>query len=270
MQHYQWKCTFRLIKEELNPMEKENVLRLSKKVAACTGLSRREASDTIKKGGIQVDGKIEKDPSLILTGKEEVKMGENVLKERVELEYYAFNKAKSMNFEKANDKKRPSVKEIMAKTSKAELVSLYPLPDLMCGLLILTNDQSLADKFATKIPIVKQVFDIECKINGAIFPEKKWFNALQKVKDLRFKKSTFEINDSQCSVSLEVYGHDPEKIAEIMQKNKLEPIKTDRTYFGGITKKDISRGWFRKLTQQEVILLKHFFNPSKSNTKNND
>jgi 23S rRNA pseudouridine2605 synthase len=244
-------------------MEKENVLRLSKKVAACTGLSRREASDTIKKGNILVDGKVEKDPSFILTGKEEVKMGENLLTERIEPEYYAFNKAKSMNFEKVNDKKRPSVKDIMAKTSKAELTSLYPLPDFMCGLLILTNDPALIDKFSTGIPVIKQVFELECTFESKSFPEKKCVTALQKIKDLRFKKSHFEMNDSGCVITLEMYGHSPEKVSEIFYKNKIDVRKTDRIYFGGITKKDISRGWFRKLTNQEIILLKHFFNPSK-------
>ncbi|MEL6941271.1 MAG: rRNA pseudouridine synthase, partial [Bacteroidota bacterium] len=34
--------------------------------------------------------------------------------------------------------------------------------------------------------------------------------------------------------------------------------RLDRTYYAGLTKKDLPRGWFRPLTKQEVIILKHF------------
>ena len=35
-------------------------------------------------------------------------------------------------------------------------------------------------------------------------------------------------------------------------------IKLDRTYFAGLTKKDLPRGRFRFLSEREVIMLKHF------------
>lgn len=37
-----------------------------------------------------------------------------------------------------------------------------------------------------------------------------------------------------------------------------EVVKLDRTYLGGLTKKDLPRGFTRKLTGQEIIMLKHF------------
>jgi len=35
-------------------------------------------------------------------------------------------------------------------------------------------------------------------------------------------------------------------------------VKLDRMYYGGLTKKDLPRGWSRFLTKKEVIMLKHF------------
>jgi 23S rRNA pseudouridine2605 synthase len=35
-------------------------------------------------------------------------------------------------------------------------------------------------------------------------------------------------------------------------------LKLDRVYLGGLTKKDLPRGFVRQLTKQEVIMLKHF------------
>jgi 23S rRNA pseudouridine2605 synthase len=37
-----------------------------------------------------------------------------------------------------------------------------------------------------------------------------------------------------------------------------EVVKLDRTYLGGLTKKDLPRGFTRKLIAQEIIMLKHF------------
>jgi 23S rRNA pseudouridine2605 synthase len=35
-------------------------------------------------------------------------------------------------------------------------------------------------------------------------------------------------------------------------------VKLDRTYLGGLTKKDLPRGFTRNLTPQEIIMLRHF------------
>ena len=37
-----------------------------------------------------------------------------------------------------------------------------------------------------------------------------------------------------------------------------EVEKLDRVYYAGLTKKDLPRGHYRKLTEKELIMLKHF------------
>ena len=42
----------------------------------------------------------------------------------------------------------------------------------------------------------------------------------------------------------------------MFEKMDYKVTKLDRVYYGGLTKKDITRGRFRFLTEQEIALLK--------------
>jgi 23S rRNA pseudouridine2605 synthase len=47
-------------------------------------------------------------------------------------------------------------------------------------------------------------------------------------------------------------------IRRLFEHLGYEVVKLDRTYLGGLTKKDLPRGFTRKLIAQEIIMLKHF------------
>ena len=47
-------------------------------------------------------------------------------------------------------------------------------------------------------------------------------------------------------------------VRRIFEHLGYEVVKLDRMYFGGLTKKDLPRGRYRFLVEQEIIMLKHF------------
>ncbi|MEY2904209.1 MAG: hypothetical protein RJA52_225, partial [Bacteroidota bacterium] len=47
-------------------------------------------------------------------------------------------------------------------------------------------------------------------------------------------------------------------VRRIMEHLGYQVIKLDRVYLAGLTKKDLPRGFVRPLTEQEIIMLKHF------------
>ncbi|HMN90594.1 MAG TPA: rRNA pseudouridine synthase, partial [Saprospiraceae bacterium] len=47
-------------------------------------------------------------------------------------------------------------------------------------------------------------------------------------------------------------------VRRIFEHLGYEVKKLDRVYYAGLTKKDLPRGFWRHLTEQEVIMLKHF------------
>ncbi|MFZ1703021.1 MAG: S4 domain-containing protein [Saprospiraceae bacterium] len=248
-------------------MKENDIKRLSKKVAHCTSLSRREATEIIKKGEISVDGNVEKDPARILDGKEVITKSGILLEEMKAPEYYVFNKQKNMCFDKKNEKNRPSVLEIMSKTTKANLQSIYPITDKMCGLVILTDDREVCQKFDTGSQTVKQVFEIKLENKLLKRDQTSLEKLFTKQRQILYKNSVFSTEENITIIIVEMYGLDSEKILEIINNKGFQVQKMDRTYFGGITKKDISRGWYRKMDDKEVVLFKHFFNPPKVKTE---
>ena len=51
---------------------------------------------------------------------------------------------------------------------------------------------------------------------------------------------------------------DYEKFYQIIQNSNISLRYIDRVMMNGITKKDLNRGFFRALTETEIIRLKHF------------
>lgn len=249
-------------------MEESEIIRLSKKLANASALSRREATEVIKKGEVSVNGEIIKDPAFVLSGTENILYKGQLIKEKVHHEYFVFNKAKNMCFDKKSEKNRPSVIEIVQKTSSGNFLSVHPISDEMCGLLILTNDADIVTKFEKKESVVKQLYEL-------VLPKETPDTDLEKIKNYLFDEKTIKCkhvnvvrSDENITLIVEMYGFDMDLVLQYLLVEKLKYIKLDRVYFGGITKKDISRGWFRPMSKQEIILLKHFYNPPP--TKKND
>ena len=59
-------------------------------------------------------------------------------------------------------------------------------------------------------------------------------------------------------VSLEIHHGRNRIVRRIFEHLGYQVEKLDRTYLAGLTKKDLPRGYFRYLSQKEIIMLKHF------------
>ena len=89
---------------------------------------------------------------------------------------------------------------------------------------------------------------------------------LQKVRDgLELEDGPVKVNwieylsaDKKQEISLEISVGRNRIVRRIFEHLGYEVTKLDRVYLGGLTKKDLKRGWWRPLTDQEVIMLKHF------------
>lgn len=233
-------------------------IRLTKKVAECSALSRREAALAIKKGEITVNGVVEKNPAAeIQPGDVIARDGQELIKKE-KAEYYLFNKPKSMLFSDKSDKKRPSVLEIMAKTSKASLSSVLPIPDFMCGLLLLSNDDSLIISFSHQKKSLRQKYEVVL----AGLPDSALLSSLEakwkEDKSLGILQCSREVKNDNVVLEIEMNHPGVERLVSDLTGHDCVIIKTDRVGLGSMTKKDISRGWYRPLTEKEIIWLKHF------------
>lgn len=59
-------------------------------------------------------------------------------------------------------------------------------------------------------------------------------------------------------IGLEIHVGRNRIVRRIFEHVGYTVIKLDRVYFGGLTKKNLPRGYHRMLSEKEVIMLKHF------------
>lgn len=233
-------------------------IRLNKYVSHCGIASRREASNLIKKGSIQVNGTSQIDPAykvqpndvITFEGKEILPLEKPV--------YLAMNKPKKVSTITDD----PNIKNVIGLVKNKMTESVQPvdtLEDMTTGVLLLTNDKKVLEKLADSKRAIKKLYHVtlEKPIDDKAIEE-----VLQSIGEDNPKLSIKEINfvdeDNPMEIMVESHVGTSENIQTHLKSNGLEIKRFDRVFYGGITKKDLQRGWFRHLTQQEVIRLKHF------------
>ncbi len=237
----------------------DNVLRLNKFVAHCGVANRRKAMEIIKAGEISVNDVAELNPFYELKPDDKVKYKGKDLEIAEKKVYLLLNKPKNMPMSHDGEASKPDIDTLMKKKTDIKLTPIDGLSESAAGLLILTNDKELIEKFKVGNRKVKKVFQVSLdkkiseedlakiragiELNGKIFP----VLGVNHVQDLG-------VNE----VGVEIMSGTDMEINQLFTSLNYEVLKLDRTFYAGMTKKDLKRGWSRFLNEKEVIFLKHF------------
>lgn len=233
--------------------------RLNKFLAHCGIASRRACADLIKAGHVKVDGVVVYDIGLRLTPKQVVTYKGKVVKPEEKMVYLLLNKPKNYVTTVADDKGRQTVMDLIPERIEARIYPVGRLDRATTGLLLLTNDGDLAKKLSHPSHKVKKVYHL--KLDKAISK-----------RDLAQIKTGVKLDDGVAEVDwvdltgekdpaeigIEIHSGKNRVIRRIFEHLGYEVLRLDRVYYAGLTKKDLPRGRWRHLTQQEVIMLKHF------------
>lgn len=237
--------------------------RLNKYVALSGVCSRRAAADLVKNGEISVNGKVHDDPSYVVQKGDVITYSGKVLKVEDKKVYYLMNKPKNTITSAKDEKGRKTVMDLIAGKVEERVFPVGRLDRNTTGLLLLTNDGDLSTALAHPSSKVKKIYLASLDKNFAL-------------KDLEKVREGFSLDDGPIEVDDINYAEGSKSdllITIHMGKNRIvrrifeylgyEVIKLDRIYFGGLTKKDLPRGFWRPLDEKEVILLKHFIGRKK-------
>ena len=112
------------------------------------------------------------------------------------------------------------------------------------GLLLLTNDGELAQKMTH--PGFKMQKQYEATLDKNLREE-----------DLQRIREGLTLDDGPVKVDAIHVGRN-RIVRRIFEHLGYEVVRLDRMYLGGLTKKDLPRGFFRHLRPKEVLMLKHF------------
>ncbi|HMQ08204.1 MAG TPA: pseudouridine synthase [Saprospiraceae bacterium] len=234
-------------------------MRLNKFIAHCGVASRRKAAELVKSGLIAVNGKIIDNPSYEVKDHDTVAFQGKKLKPETKMVYMLMNKPKNTVTTVSDEKNRKTVMDLIK--NKVD-VRIYPVGRLdrnTTGLLLLTNDGDLAKKLSHPSHKVKKFYEVT--LDKPISPS-----------DIEKIKKGIELEDGialvdnigymthkpENEVGIEIHTGKNRIVRRIFEHLGYEVVKLDRTYYAGLTKKNLPRGWSRFLTKREVIMLKHF------------
>ena len=234
-------------------------MRLNKYIAHCGVCSRRKAAELVKEGLIKVNGVIEKNPAYEVQDRDKVYYKGKRLHRQRKLIYILMNKPKNVVTTTSDEKARKTVMDIIQPKVSQRIYPVGRLDRNTTGLLLLTNDGQLAKKLTHPSHGVKKRYHV---VLDNVVPEEHLI-AIKKGLELEDGVALVDdidwiIGSDQSEIGIEIHMGKNRIVRRIFESLGYTVLKLDRVYYGGLTKKDLPRGWFRHLKRDEIIMLKHF------------
>lgn len=232
-------------------------IRLNKYIANSGMCSRRDADIYIQSGNVKVNGVpvTEMGYKVLLTDVVQFD-GATVMPEKKE--YILLNKPK--NFSTSNDDERSdtNVLDLVRSATKARIQPVGRMDKTTTGLLLFTNDADIIAKFTAANQRSSKLYQVTLDKNLKYDDLEKISNGLT-IDDFRVyvEEVTYIEDQPKSEIGIKMKTANVKIVRKIFEHLKYNVIKLDRVTFAGLTKKNLPRGNWRFLTDQEVINLKN-------------
>jgi len=233
----------------------EKLVRLNRFIAQAGVCSRREADTLIAEGRIRVNGKVAQEMGLkIHPAKDKVTFRGKELKAR-NFVYILLNKPKNMITTTDDPHGRPIVLDAIARATNERVYPVGRLDRNTTGLLLLTNDGELAERMTHPSFQVKKVYKVGLNKSVAQKDLDKLVAGVE-LEDGPAKVDRIDYVESDDQVGVELHIGRNRIVRRMFDHLGYQVLALDRVMIGHITKKNLPRGKWRKLTEKEVGFLK--------------
>ena len=231
-------------------------LRLNKYLANAGVCSRREADEYIQAGNVKVNGEVVTELGTKVTRKDTILFNDQpiCLERKI---YVLLNKPKDTVTTSDDPQGRQTVMDLVRNASQERIYPVGRLDRNTTGVLLLTNDGDLASKLTHPKFVKKKIYHV-------------WLDKDVNPEDLAKISAGIELEDGPIHADAIAYANEKDKnqigieihsgknriVRRIFEFLGYRVTKLDRVYFAGLTKKNLPRGRWRHLTQQEVNMLK--------------
>ncbi len=234
------------------------LMRLNKYIAHSGVCARRQAAEFVKAGKVTVNGAIEINPGYVVQPGDKVALKGQLLRVEEKRVYLLMNKPKNVITTASDERGRRTVLDLVGRKVKERIFPVGRLDRMTTGLLLLTNDGELAQKLSHPSYKVRKFYHVTLDKSVSQADLDKIRTGIELEDGIAKVDGADYVEGVKKEVGIELYLGKNRIIRRIFESLGYEVIKLDRTYYAGLTKKDIGRGRFRHLTEQEVIMLKHF------------
>ena len=241
--------------EQVIPDPDEKI-RLNKFMANAGICSRREADEFIRQGLVKVNGETVTELGTKISHSDTVEYDEKV----VALEkkcYILLNKPKDCVTTADDPNGRLTVMDLVKNACDERIYPVGRLDRNTTGVLLLTNDGDLASKLTHPKYVKKKIYHV-------------WTDKDISEDDMQAIADGIELEDGPIhadaisyatendrnQAGIEIHSGRNRIVRRIFESLGYHVTKLDRVYFAGLTKKNLPRGRWRYLTQEEVNFLK--------------
>ena len=240
-----------------NEAAKSGPMTLNKYLAHSGISSRRETAAIVKDGKVMVNGKVVLEPGYRVQPNDRVTIGDKVMEPQKQLVYILLNKPKDFITTTDDEKGRRTVMDLVANAGVERLFAIGRLDRNTTGVLLITNDGDLTQKLSHPSYTTRKIYQVNLDKDLT----KKDFESI--VAGLELEDGVAEVDhlaylEKKTEIGIEIHSGKNRIVRRIFESLGYEVIKLDRVVFAGLTKKNVSRGKWRFLTEKEVITLKHF------------
>ncbi|MDZ4839110.1 MAG: pseudouridine synthase [Bacteroidota bacterium] len=241
-------------RDEINSKDVDT--RLNKFISNAGICSRRDADILIRNGKVTVDGEIITEMGYKVLPDQKITVDGKIIK-RKSFEYYLLNKPKGYLSTTRDPENRKTVMELMVNATKERLYPVGRLDRNTTGLLLLTNDGDLANELTHPSMGVGKIYSVTLDKNLKQIDLKKLVEGVELEDGIAIVDEAAFIDEADLSqVGVKLHSGKNRIVRRMFEAIGYEVIKLDRVGFSILTKKDLPRGKWRKLQENEVRMLR--------------
>ena len=241
--------------KELN-YDPNEPLRLNKFLANAGICSRREADEFIQAGVVTVNGEVVTELGTKILRTDEVKFHDQPVKIEKKV-YVLLNKPKDYVTTSDDPQQRKTVMDLVKNACPERIYPVGRLDRNTTGVLLLTNDGDLASKLTHPKYLKKKIYHVFLDKNVTAHDLQQIADGIQledgeiKADDVQYASPT-----DKKQVGIEIHSGKNRIVRRIFESLGYRVQKLDRVQFAGLTKKNLKRGDWRYLTEEEVDRLR--------------
>ena len=231
-------------------------IRLNKFLANAGVCSRREADEFIQAGVVTVNGEVVTELGTKVLRTDVVKFHDDpvLLEKKV---YVLLNKPKDYVTTSDDPQQRKTVMDLVKNACPERIYPVGRLDRNTTGVLLLTNDGDLASKLTHPKFLKKKIYHVYLDRNVTAHDMEEIANGIT-LDDGEIKADAIEYADpvDKKQVGIEIHSGKNRIVRRIFESFGYKVLKLDRVQFAGLTKKNLRRGDWRYLTEDEVDRLR--------------
>jgi 23S rRNA pseudouridine2605 synthase len=232
-------------------------IRLNKYISNSGACSRRDADIYIQSGNVKVNNIPVTEMGYMVKPGDVINFDGAVLTPEKK-EYILLNKPKNFTTAMDEGQEYRNVLELVRGSTNSKIAAVGRMDKNTTGLLLFTNDTDMIRKFGLPNQKASKIYQVSLDKNLK-------FEDLEKISGgvtldghrLAIEEISYIDKEPKTEIGLKLKTSNVKVVRAIFEYYKYDVLRIDRVAFAGLTKKNLPRGNWRFLTEQEIINLKN-------------